>query len=557
MKRKLIYEIKSGEEIRKNFKALWNRKEGRFYWNQAKFTNDEPGSEVFVINRHDRKGLFCRIEEMNISSEYKAEEDITWVYHQYNTYEVQGEWDEFLCMTVLEEVDVPESWNWTRQLGQAETYILWEGPKTNSPEKRLEKVEDLQKLFKEGTKGRSALENTANNLKETLGTMPEEKEPKKDQNNLYKSFISHIATYMQSKGFYFKEAEVANFYLSLRAKPFVILAGISGTGKTKLATLFIEALGYKDNCWLIPVRPDWTDNSDLVGYTDLQGQFQAKALLKAAKAAVEHPEEPFFFILDEMNLARVEYYFSDFLSHIESRERDEAGRIWTQPLLGPDATEGIASTRPYADLRLPDNLYVIGTVNMDETTHPFSRKVLDRANSIEMNEVDLGWKDAGAKVKATLEEVYNDFLKAPYLNSRDITKEDQSELGDFIEKLQRINQCLEPADLHFAYRVRDEMAFYLLLNKKYKLLSEGEAFDFQLMQKVLPRIQGSSAAVKNALLSLLKELESIVLSPDEFNQSNLEAKVKQVSNPKYPRSLRKIVFMLKRYDNDGFTSFWQ
>ena len=206
-----------------------------------------------------------------------------------------------------------------------------------------------------------------------------------------KETIRHSHQYIASNGFQYQYEEIANFYLALKAKPFVILAGISGTGKTMLPRKFASAVGMsKAQVILVPVRPDWTDGSDLLGYVGLDNIFKPKDLTLAIIKAHDNPEKPYFFILDEMNLARVEHYFSDFLSVIETREKKD-GIIKTDPILREEVLQNAANGSDYKAFGWPQNLYLIGTVNMDETTHSFSRKVLDRANSIEMNEVDLRW----------------------------------------------------------------------------------------------------------------------------------------------------------------------
>src|SRR5690606_11783951 len=167
-----------------------------------------------------------------------------------------------------------------------------------------------------------------------------------------------------------------NLYLSLKTKPFVILAGVSGTGKTKLVKLFAEALGalsQNNQFALIPVRPDWSDPSDLLGYKALSRIFRpcllAEVLVEASKPG--NRSKPYFICLDEMNLARVEHYFSDLLSIIETQEW-KGDRIVTMPLINKD-TLAAEDQLIYGNLSLPDNVYLIGTVNMDETTHPFSK----------------------------------------------------------------------------------------------------------------------------------------------------------------------------------------
>lgn len=133
-----------------------------------------------------------------------------------------------------------------------------------------------------------------------------------------KQKIDRIKKYIAWKGFSYEEGLIENFYLSLKSKPFVILAGTSGTGKTRLVRLFAEAISaeYK----MVPVRPDWSDSSDLFGHLNLNGEFVPGTILEFISNAVKSPEKPFILCLDEMNLARVEYYLSDFLSVIETRE---------------------------------------------------------------------------------------------------------------------------------------------------------------------------------------------------------------------------------------------
>ena len=317
---------------------------------------------------------------------------------------------------------------------------------------------------------------------------------------------------------------------------------------------FAKAIGYgdSDHCVLIAVRPDWADSSDLIGYANIQGKFETKPLLDVMARAIEHPDELYFVILDEMNLARVEHYFSEFLSFIETRERDGDDVIVTEPLISRADVNG---GRP---VYLPQNLMVVGTVNMDESTHAFSRKVLDRANAIEMNDIDLAWVNPERDVMP-ISGVYADALRAPFLNSNDLSDAHKKALASSMQMLMQVNGILEPAGLHFGYRVRDEVAFYLTLHQEEALESlEGfdtdAAMDFQLMQKVLPRIQGSSLSVLKVLIGLLSLLANTPLEEDaEYGVIEKEV---NPQNTRYPRSVKKLLFMLQRFHDDGFTSFW-
>ena len=321
-----------------------------------------------------------------------------------------------------------------------------------------------------------------------------------------KSDIEQIKKYIAAKGFSYNDGLIEDFYLSLKSKPFVILAGTSGTGKTRLVKLFAGAVGAyakesggNGRFKLVSVRPDWSDSTDLFGHTDLNGNYIPGAIIDFVKEAKEHREDPYFLCLDEMNLSRVEYYLSDFLSLIETRTNVN-GEIKTYKLTLDKAAE-----KDYPDLYIPENLYVIGTVNMDETTFPFSKKVLDRANTIEFSYVDLLPNfSSNAEGVAPLNKG-NDFFKSQYLVLGTDVKPEQQELAKRVSSdLQNINKVLQQANAHVGYRVRDEIVFYMLNNDTAKLLDYDTAFDYEIMQKILPRIQGSSEGIKNMMCDLFK-----------------------------------------------------
>jgi len=367
--------------------------------------------------------------------------------------------------------------------------------------------------------------------------------------------LIHIHEYLLGKGFFYTRQMVANFFLALRSKPFVILAGPSGMGKTQLVRLFAEAIGYRANTLMIPVRPDWTDSSDLLGYVDLKGNFRVQPLLRWVLKAHQHPDELFFVVLDEMNLARVEHYFSEILSIMETRER-VGERIQTDPLVSPALLAQATDAGEIAQLGLPDNLYLVGTVNMDETTHPFSRKVLDRAQTLEMNEVQLDWSSLGDPIEPML-GVTHAFLQAPYVHVRDLSPEGRKSLSQPLAWLQKLHQLLSGYGLPIGYRLRDEWAFYMLNRMEIReLVAEGEAMDFLLMQKVLPRIQGHTSEVFELTEKLIR-----FLLPAAFERKSLEEVSEQLTAPlqhslPFPRSLQKLWAMRRQYDQTGFLSFW-
>ena len=389
---------------------------------------------------------------------------------------------------------------------------------------------------------------------------PEKTDKEEGEDKLtVKETIERIKDYIEAKGFSYQDGLIENFFLSLKSKPFVILAGTSGTGKTRLVKLFAEAVGANINNGrykMVSVRPDWSDSTDLFGHVDLNGRFIPGAIIDFIKRAELDSTHPYFLCLDEMNLARVEYYLSDFLSVVETRDF-QGGHITSQPLVS-DKYYGSDSSAAgkYGTVLFPENLYVIGTVNMDETTFPFSRKVLDRANTIEFSFVDLTppaeWEfNASAPLNLA-----NEFLKTKYLLLAQCADQ-QDAVNTYCVELQKLNHILKQANAHVGYRVRDEIVFYLLNNKNANLLPENEAMDNEIMQKILPRIQGSSASIKNMLCGLFRECAG------EYEGQNTESdisskmmKVAQKSDCKYPKSAQKIAFMVRRFEEDGFTSYW-
>ena len=271
----------------------------------------------------------------------------------------------------------------------------------------------------------------------------------------------------------------------LEAKHFALLTGISGTGKTLLAKAYAYAIlgeaaldQTSDGYFNVPVQPGWSDPADLLGYMDaISGRYRRTAFLDAVLRANSDSHRPVFVCLDEMNLAQPEHYFSDFLSAMETR-----GEI----RLHDDAAEedrdgGVPRVLPW-----PSNLYITGTVNVDETTRPFSPRLLDRANAIDLGqELDVDGfvgrvRANGGAAGEALDEVLVDLLKA------------------LIARLQ-------PYGLHFGYRVIEELAEYVGFCQRRGLL-DGEVIDRQVDQKILVKLRGGPD-----LAPLLAELKLLLV----------------------------------------------
>jgi len=327
---------------------------------------------------------------------------------------------------------------------------------------------------------------------------------------------------------------------AIKTKPFIILAGISGTGKSRL----VRTLAYKTcllkslqqdnrpgNFELIKVKPNWHDTSELVGYMSrINGpSYVAPSFLKFLIKAWRYPKIPFFVCLDEMNLAPVEQYFAEYLSLVETRQvRD--GKVYSDTLLRLEDFDSesfyektlqqmgvIAGGKLWHQFKkygvmLPPNLVVMGTVNMDETAHSFSRKVLDRAMTIEMNHVDLDhgllsavvsdWDYNGESI--TPLNVIGSFLSANEVYGKFQEEEDAARVRTYLKD---INNELDKTPFKIAYRVRDEFFVYcyqnsLLTDKPDNWLEL--CLDEMTSMKILSRIEGDQARLGDVLDRLMK-----------------------------------------------------
>jgi MoxR-like ATPase len=349
--------------------------------------------------------------------------------------------------------------------------------------------------------------------------------------------VDGVISYIEGGGFNFQTWQVAAFVTAVRTKPFVILAGISGTGKTKLPQLVKEATGAE--CRIVPVRPDWTDSSDLLGYERLDGEFIPGHLLELCRTATDTPDRQYFFVLDEMNIARVEYYFAEVLSAIENRTL-EGGVLVSEPL-SPRAPD------PWGAVRLPPNVCIVGTVNMDETTHGFSRKVLDRAFVIELADVDLSLiQEVDPTVAPAKWPITNWQLPFPRLTDVPDVDHDARVVAS-VTALTAVNEVLERGQLQVGYRVRDEVALFCV-NASDCAASFVDAdetvvspLDLCITMKVLPRIQGGGALVRQVLEGL-----RVWIAPDADAAANTE----------FAQTLKRVDLMLTRLAETGFTSYW-
>jgi hypothetical protein len=301
----------------------------------------------------------------------------------------------------------------------------------------------------------------------------------------------------------------------------------------------------------IPVKSDWTDSSELFGFYNLvEKKYHVPNFLNFILTAMNNPEYPFFVTLDEMNLSKVEHYFSDILSCLESRFYQD-GLIQQEKIILHNGLSVLETDCEEFEIipnkiEIPLNLHITGTVNIDESTHMFSQKVLDRANVIEFNKVDL--ESYGSDKYEELDEIYKLKILPIYTQKVLPTKSSYENLSDDVKKhLLAINQILEKYNLHFGYRVANEIAQYILnalkyidSNKKIEIM----ALDYQLVQKVFPKLNGGYAVLENPLREMLLYLSK--------NKDISEIKVEQTE---FPITISKLLRMHYDLSVNGYSSF--
>lgn len=271
-----------------------------------------------------------------------------------------------------------------------------------------------------------------------------------------------------------------------------------------------------ENWLFVSVRPDWRDSKSLLGYYNpLTGTYEWTPFLRFLQRAVQSFQTgdglAWFVIFDEMNLARVEYYFADLLSVLESG-RDENG--WTREPLRFIYPEDASDDLPPAQLRLPPNLYIIGTVNMDETTHAFSPKVLDRAFTLELRQVDFSNYLFGPPIEFNATAEQQLILLGDFTRQGTFAQIEKGTLAVFLgehaqcrQHLQTLNQLLQPYDLHFGYRVFDEIIAFADAAQRSRVFESlggvETAFDAAVQMKILPKFYGARNKLESPLLDVL------------------------------------------------------
>lgn len=391
--------------------------------------------------------------------------------------------------------------------------------------------------------------NIINIYKKNINSLPKKKEIKE-----IKSIDLKIDSFLDSlriSNLQFNDNLVQRFVASLLTKPFVILTGLAGSGKTKLAQSFIQWIcESKEQYKLVAVGADWINREPLLGYPNglnskdyvTPDNGVLELMLTASK--IENQDKPYFLVLDEMNLSHVERYFADFLSIMES---EDSIKLYT----GAERKSTNDTEIPQT-ISWPKNLFIIGTVNIDETTYMFSPKVLDRANVIEfkLDEDDLKSFLAEPK-KVDLSQLTSEgaAMASSFIT---LSKQNDTASNEVLnETLVEFFKELKMIGAEFGYRTAFEIhLLFAQFSKIDSSLSDEDKIDFAVMQKLLPKLHGSRSKIVKSLEALIRLcLEDVT----EFNLSKLDDL--EENQIKYNVSFDKLKRMYANALSNGFTSY--
>ena len=395
--------------------------------------------------------------------------------------------------------------------------------------------------------------------------------------------------------------DIISYLAALRTKPFMLLAGISGTGKSRIVRKLAQATTtqcYADendrwsdnrpkNFELIQVKPNWHNSMDVVGfYSNISKRYEFTPFIDFIVKAWQDTDTPYFLCLDEMNLAPVEEYFAEFLSAIESRSTDADGKYITDPIIKPFKDFGESDGKevgkemlkqlfgeadpidknPLAvqfyekGLTLPPNLMVMGTVNMDETTFTFSRKVLDRAMSIEMNEVDYDKFLSGETDSMPLLFDMNPLLVERPQQAYEV--KDNINGDKIVAYLKDVNSLLEGTPFKLGYRAANEAMLYVSACKDFaeEDFDEKKALDEFTLMKILSRIEGDDNRLgldeddpRVAAIGVDAVIDS---NEQRINLLNCLRAIVRKHIGQDSQTEKKINAMYRTLEREHFVSFW-
>lgn len=587
---KKIILIPSNEEFDVKFQKRETRDEYRVFLNELFHKINPAEGDILILRKRNQDVFLCE----HIKSNNRSFDHLNHLFEERNNHQL-----------IINDNDESQS----QPINLLDKFVSWfiklDGVKhnyfTDSFSKNKEKLKAELIIYEEiyknefKTKVFTTTTSEINNLIESIKINIEKKEgdffkfSEKKSNHMprailgknnYLKFLKELSNktsinqiefnidsfkkITKEAGLIFTSQLIQRFIASLCTKPFIICSGLSGSGKTKLAQAFAQWITSDESQYVIvPVGADWTNREPLLGYPNSLNKEEYVSpengvldLMVRAKQNIENTEEstkPYFLILDEMNLSHVERYFADFLSTMESGDTIPLHKILPEP------TKDLI-TIPQS-LKLPKNLFIIGTVNIDETTYMFSPKVLDRANTIEFRLTEKDLEDfIASDIKLDM-----DLLKAQGVNMSDsfmsmALKETDKNLKPTETDLKLFFSELKKSGAEFGYRTACEIGRLMFMLKE--LGESGDnLLDIAIMQKLLPKLHGS----RNKLTKVLPILGGFCLTDnskikedylDKFVSNGLtEVELKTDTNIKYKISFEKICRMYKNAIENGFASY--
>ena len=594
---KKIILIPSNEEFDVKFQKRETRDEYRVFLNELFHQINPAEGDILILRKRNQDVFLCE----HINSNNRSYDHLNHLFEERNNHQL-----------IINDIDNDNNESPSQPINLLDEFVSWfiklDGVKhnyfTDSFSKNKEKLkaelinyeEIYENEFK--TKVFTIFTSEINNLIEAIKVNIEKKQgdffeysAKKSNHmprailgkNNYLKFLKeqlskastnqidfNIESFQEATkkaGLIFPSQLIQRFVASLCTKPFVICSGLSGSGKTKLAQAFAQWITIDESQYVIvPVGADWTNREPLLGYPNALNKEEYVSpengvldLMIRAKENIENTEEPtkpHFLILDEMNLSHVERYFADFLSTMESGDSIPLHKI---------KSKNDKETNPIPQsIKLPKNLFIIGTVNIDETTYMFSPKVLDRANTIEFR---LTENDLADFIESDI-KLEMDLLKAQGANMSNsfmemALKETDKNLKPSEEDLKLFFSELKKSGAEFGYRTASEIG--RLMHMLKELGESGDnLLDIAIMQKLLPKLHGSRSKLNTALTTLAKfcvkdAVKDFDGKDEDFRKTYFipfdKLPKDSLDKIKYKISFEKISRMHKNAMENGFTSY--
>lgn len=309
-------------------------------------------------------------------------------------------------------------------------------------------------------------------------------------------FIAQFLSCVEQKGFLYDKKDLYNFHVAAKSSKLLILSGMSGIGKSALVRLYGEALGLSaSQMAFLPVRPSWMDDGDILGYLDKNSMLYYPSDTGLAELLVEaskHPEKMYMVCFDEMNLARVEHYFAQFISVLEKKDSRKI------QLYNPSLENRVHNSHLYpAQISIGDNVLFMGTVNMDESTYHFSDKVLDRANVITLHQRKFADMKSFCPVKDGLfVPISTDAYRKFRAENKKVRLSNEE-----LELLDALNEALQESRVSggIGYRVAFDIDRYVENIPSLKDFTRGDGLDLQIVQRILTKVRGSREQLQTLL----------------------------------------------------------